>query len=515
MKPEATGMEIDLNTKLFALGIVGAGAMGRGIVQVAAAGGISVKLFDVNPEQSKKAINFISRMLERAADKGQMSKSEASAACDRIEIIDSLNALAQCQIVIEAATENPDIKKNIYTELEDLLSRNAIIGTNTSSLSITTLATSLKYPERFIGMHFFNPVPLMRLVEVIDGVRTDPAVGDKLMELGRLMTREPIRCKDAPGFLVNQVGRGYNIEAAHIYSEQIAEITDLDRILSEGAGFRMGPFTLLDLTGLDVTHPATELIYKQFYEEPRYRPNVMMRARMEAGMLGRKTKQGFYAFSDGKQVIPKEMPYPTFDGRPIWISKAEERGYEAVSKIISKIGAKTETTNMPSDDALIIVTPIGDDITTAATSQGLDPARTLGIDTLIGLSKRRTLMTNPGTKAEFRDAAHGLFTSDGVNATVVRDCPGFICQRILSTICNIGCQIAQLGTAEPEDIDRAVVLGLNYPSGPLTFGDQIGPKNVLRVLEACQRLYGDPRYRPSPWLRRRAELGLSLFDKEI
>lgn len=508
-------MAINLDSDDFILGVVGAGAMGRGIVQVAAAGGLRVRLFDVNAEQTKDAVKFIGGMLGRAAEKGQMTAEAAEAAKNRIEIIASTKDFAPCRIVIEAATENPQIKNRIYADLEEIVAEDAIIATNTSSLSVTTLASPLKHPARFVGMHFFNPVPLMRLVEVIDGVLTRPEVGDVLMELGRRMTREPVRCADAPGFLVNQVGRGYNIEAAHIFSEQVAGIADLDRILSEGAGFRMGPFTLLDLTGLDVTHPATELIYRQFYEEPRYRPNVMMRARMEAGMLGRKTGRGFYAYPEGKQDFPAEDPYPEYDGRPVWISRAEPDGHKALSGIVSKVGGNLETGDKPGKDALILVTPIGDDVTSTAVAQGLDPARTLGVDTLVGLSTRRTIMTNPATKADYRDAAHGLLTGDKVKATVIRDCPGFVCQRIISTICNIGCQIAQFGTAAPEDIDKAVVLGLNYPNGPLTFGDKLGPRNVLRILEACQRLYGDPRYRPSPWLRRRAALGLSLFDKEI
>ena len=508
-------MAINLDSEDFILGVIGAGAMGRGIVQVAAAGGLKVKLFDVNQAQSQDALEFIGKMLGRAADKGQMTEESALAASARIEVIEMTRGLSDCQIVIEAATENPDIKNKIYADLEDIMAEDAIIATNTSSLSITTLASPLKIPERFVGMHFFNPVPLMRLVEVIDGVRTAVEVGDTLMELGRRMTREPVRCQDAPGFLVNQVGRGYNIEAAHIHSEKVAEIPELDRILTEGAGFRMGPFTLLDLTGLDVTHPATELIYRQFYEEPRYRPNVMLRARMEAGMLGRKSGKGFYDYPSGKQDFPAEAGYPSYDQSPVWISKAEPEGHKVLLETISKIGGNIETSDRPSDDALILVTPIGDDVTTAVLAQGLDPARTLGVDTLVGFSTRRTIMTNPATHADFRDAAHGLLTGDGVKASVIRDCPGFVCQRIISTICNIGCQIAQFGTAGPEDIDKAVVLGLNYPNGPLTFGDKLGPKNVLRVLEACYRLYGDPRYRPSPWLRRRAELGLSLFDKEI
>jgi len=232
-------------------------------------------------------------------------------------------------------------------------------------------------------------------------------------------------------------------------------------------------------------------------------------------MLGRKSGRGFYDYSSGKQAFPKEATYPSYDGRPVWISKSETEGHEALTETISKIGGHLETGDFPSSDALILVTPVGEDVTTTTVAQGLDPKRTLGVDTLVGLATRRTIMTNPATDLSYRETAHGLLTADGVKATVIRDCPGFVCQRIISTICNIGCQIAQFGTAEPEDIDKAVVLGLNYPNGPLTFGDKLGPKNILKILEACQRIYGDPRYRPSPWLRRRAELGLSLFDKEI
>jgi 3-hydroxybutyryl-CoA dehydrogenase len=213
--------------------------------------------------------------------------------------------------------------------------------------------------------------------------------------------------------------------------------------------------------------------------------------------------------------VPEEAPPPAYDGRPVWISPVEKDGFRALGEIVGKIGAPLDRGDKPGKDSLILVTPIGEDVTTTALAQGLDPARTLGVDTLVGLKTRRTVMTNPATKAEFRAAAHGLMTQDGVKATVIRDCPGFVGQRVISMICNIGCQIAQFGTAAPEDIDKAVVLGLNYPNGPLTFGEVLGPRNILRILDALICFYGDPRYRASPWLRRRASLGLSLFAKEI
>lgn len=489
--------------------------MGRGIAQVAAAGGVNVRLYDLNGEQTKEAVAFIENMLNRAAEKGRMAPEDVAAAMGRLKAITDPKDFAPCEIVIEAATENLEIKKKIFAQLEEIVAEDAIIVTNTSSLSVTTIASACKHPERVAGFHFFNPVPLMRLVEVIEGIRTEPWVGDALMTLGKRMTREPVRLKDAPGFLVNQVGRGYNIESQHIQHECVADYVDIDRILREGAGFRMGPFELLDLTALDVTHPATELIYNQFYQEARYRPSSVMRARLEAGLLGRKVGKGYYSYEGGKQAVPDEAPAPEYDGRPVWISGVEAEGSKALTEIVSAAGAPLDRGDKPGKDSLILVTPIGEDITTTALKQELDPERTLGVDTLVGLKTRRTVMTNPATKAEFRDAAHGLMSKDGVKATVIRDCPGFIGQRVISMICNIGCQIAQFGTATPEDIDKAVVLGLNYPNGPLTFGEVLGPKNIVRILDSLICFYGDPRYRASPWLRRRAMLGLSLFTKEI
>lgn len=508
-------MAIDASKEDLLIGVCGAGAMGRGIVQVAAAGGVNVRVFDINKEQLKDAVNFIDNMLGRAVEKGRMEADAHKVAINRIQMIDSMEGFRECDIVIEAATENLDIKKKIFEEIEKNVRDETIIATNTSSLSVTTIASACEKPERIAGFHFFNPVPLMRLVEVIDGVLTLPEVGDQLMVLGARMTREPVRLKDAPGFLVNQVGRGYNVETQHLQAECVGEFADLDRILRDGAGFRMGPFELMDLTGLDVTHPASELIYRQFFDEPRYRPSTVMQSRMEAGILGRKTGRGYYRYEDGKKVEPDAKPAPEYDGRSVWISKAEPDGHTALSEIVDKCGGQIDNGDTPSPVSLILVTPVGQEVTQAAIEQGLDATRTLGVDYLIGLSTHRTVVTNPATKSEYRDSAHGLLTADDVGATVVRDCPAFVCQRVLSTICNIGCQIAQLGTAEPDDIDKAVVLGLNYPSGPLTFGETLGAKNVLRILEGLYASYGDPRYRPSPWLRRRALLGLSLFDTEI
>ena len=504
-------MPNDPNSDSYLIGVLGAGAMGRGIAQVAAAGGMRVRLFDANPDAVQDAHKFIGNMFNRAAERGRMTTDEAAAALSRVEPADSMQGFADCDTVVEAIIENLEIKHKVLADLEGIIREDAIIASNTSSLSVTTIASCCKHPSRVAGFHFFNPVPLMPLVEVIAGVLTEEWVCEALMTIGRRMTREPVRVNDAPGFLVNQVGRGFNIEAAHMVQEGISDTVSIDRIMREGAGFRMGPFQLMDLTGLDVTHPATVLIYQQAFDEPRFRPAMMMEARTKAGRLGRKTGAGFYEYEDGKAVELAEAPAPAYDGRAIWVSNAEPEGRAIVVEALKEVGANLDEGSVPGLDSVILVTPIGDDATTCAVDQGLDAKRTIAVDTLIGFERRRTLMTTPITDPAFRDAAHGALSTADVPATVVRDGPGFVAQRIIAMICNVGCSVAQLGVAAPGDIDKAVTLGLNYPYGPLTFGDRIGADKILRILEAIHGLYRDPRYRPNPWLIRRAKLGVSLL----
>ena len=505
----------DANRPDLTVGVIGTGAMGRGIVQVAAAGGMNVLMTDSRPGAAQEARDFIQKMLARAAEKGSMSKDDVAAAMNRIKIVGGPAEMKPCHVVIEAIVENLDAKRQLFAEIENIVGPDCILATNTSSLSVTTIAAKLKTPQRFAGFHFFNPVPLMKLVEVIDGLQTENWATESLMVIGRRMTREPVRLTDAPGFLVNQVGRGFTLEAAHLAYEGVAGFADVDRVMRDVGGFRMGPFELMELTGLDVTHPASELIYDQFFQEPRYRPNLIMRARYEAGVLGRKSKKGFYDYdAEMKAIVPPEPPAPAAYPGHVWVSPAEPHGHAVLSELLKKIGASIETGRRPSANALILVTPIGEDATTCAVEQELDPKRTVAVDTLFPMVKRRTIMCTPLTDHVYRNAAHGLLASDGVAVTVCRDSPGFIAQRIVAMIVNIGCSIAQSRTAQPADIDKAVTLGLNYPNGPFKFGDVLGPQRVHKVLASMYRIYGDPRYRPNIWLTRRARLGVSLLTPE-
>ncbi|MDB5786217.1 3-hydroxyacyl-CoA dehydrogenase [Caballeronia mineralivorans] len=500
------------------LGIVGSGAMGRGIAQIAALGGLSVRLYDTNQQAIAAARDYLADTLSKLAAKGKLNEADAHAALARIHAAGAIGDLADCDVVIEAIVEKLEIKRELFRELEGVVGEQCILASNTSSLSITAIAAGCAKPERVVGLHFFNPVPLMKVVEVIDGLRGDPTAGDALMALGRQMGHTAVRAKDMPGFIVNHAGRGMNTEGLRIASEGVASFADIDRIMREQAGFRLGPFELLDLTALDVSHPVMESIYHQFYEEPRFTPSPITGTRLAGGLIGRKVGEGFYKYVDGKQQIPDEAPAPTTLPRRVWVSRSSAHAREEVFKLIAKMEANVtiDSGGTPALDSLIIVTPLGHDATTACVAEKLDASRTVAIDTLFPLADaaRRTIMTTPATTAEFRDAAHALFAFDGVPVTVIRDSTGFVAQRVVATIVNIGCDIAQQRIATPADIDLAVTLGLGYPHGPLALGDALGASTLLTILRNMQAVLGDPRYRPSPWLTRRAQLGLSLtFDE--
>ena len=505
-------MPLDVSRPDLSLAVIGTGVMGRGIAQIAAQAGIRVLLHDSRPGAAREAKESVSAQLARLAEKGRLDRNAVERAEANLVLLGSLKALASCPIVIEAVAENLETKRELFRSLEEIVSEDCLMASNTSSFSITAIAAACKRPERIAGFHFFNPVPLMKVVEVVDGLLTAPWAGEALEALALRCGHKPVRAKDTPGFIVNHAGRGYGTEALRILGEGIAEFHEIDRILRDCAGFRLGPFELLDLTGLDVSHPVMESIYRQYYEEPRYRPSPLTGQRVAAGLLGRKSGSGFYRYEEGGK---KEIPEPTAPAarpRRVWISPID-LGVE-LSRCVANLDVEIDSGRRPWRESLCLVAPIGDDATSMAIELELDPARTVAVDCLLGLDKRRTLMTTPVTSAQMRDAAHGLFAGDGVPVSIIHDSPGFVAQRVIAQIVNIACDIAQQRIASPADVDLAVTLGLGYPQGPLAWGDAIGAGTVLDILEALHEFYGDPRYRPSPWLKRRAMLGVSLLSAE-
>ena len=498
------------------LAVVGTGAMGRGIAQIAAQAGSTVTLYDTQAAAMAAAQQGIGAQWDKLAEKGRMDAADVAACKARLQTATSLQALAGCDLVVEAIVEKLDVKAALFAQLEDIVRPDTVLASNTSSLSITAIAAQLKRPQRVAGYHFFNPVPLMKGVGVIAGLRTDAAVCAALCDYARQMGHTPVMAQDTPGFIVNHAGRGYGTEALRIVSEGVADFATIDRILRDQAGFKLGPFELMDLTALDVSHPVMESIYHQYYEEARYRPSVITAQRLAGGVLGRKTGEGFYRYENNVAQVAPEPPAPqVVEMPPVWVSPRAARRAELL-QLLKDLGAKIETGQSPSAHALTLVAPLGFDVTTVAVVERLDPARTVGIDLLIddATTRRRVLATNPATRTDMRDAAHALFARDGKAVSVIRDSGGFVTQRVVATIVNIAADICQQRICTPADLETAVTLGLGYPMGPLAMGNRYGPTNVLEVLFNLQTVYGDQRYRPSPWLRRRGAIGLSLLHEE-
>ena len=496
--------------------VIGAGAMGRGIAQIAAQAGSQVWLYDTQAQACLKAQDAVGQMWDTLQAKGRLSADSVVSYKSRLHVASSLQDLKSCDLVIEAIIERLDIKKSLFAELESLLPLGTVMATNTSSLSITAIAAGLHRPAQCAGFHFFNPVPLMKVVEVIAGLKTDTAVCDRLFSYAKQMGHTPVHAHDTPGFIVNHAGRGYGTEALRVVSEGVSDFATIDRILKDQAGFKLGPFELFDLTALDVSHPVMESIYNQYFQEPRYRPSVITAQRFEAGLVGKKVGEGFYKYTDGKALTAPEPPPPVVDAMPpVWVSPRASRRVELL-QLLKDLGAHIETESTPSAQALILVAPLGFDVTTVAVVDLLDPSRTVGIDMLFddSATRRRVLATNPATRVDMRNAAHALFATDGKAVSVIRDSAGFVTQRVVATIVNIACDMCQQRVCSPQDLDLAVTLGLGYPLGPLALGNLLGPANNLEILFNMQTVYGDPRYRPSPWLRRRGAIGLSLLQTE-
>lgn len=493
---------LDVSRSDFTAAVAGAGTMGRGIAQVLAQCGARTLLYDAQPGAAARALESIAQALAKQAEKGRIKDPDAIV--KRIEVVPGLQAFAPCHVVVEAIVEDLATKRVLFSELEDIVDEHCILASNTSSLSVTAMAAGCKRPGRVAGYHFFNPVPVMKIVEVVDGVLTEPWATDALTALAQRFGHTPVRCKDTPGFIVNHAGRAFVPESLRVLSEGVADHATIDRILMDAAGFRIGPFGLMDLVGLDVAHAVMKSMYEQYFEEPKYRPSFISEPRVAAGLLGRKTKRGWYEYAPDIQM-PPEAVAPRAKPASVW-------AVPELKELLLGLGARVDA--KPGADTVCFVAPLGLDTTAAALEHKLDPTRTVAVDPLFGFTKRRTLMTTPVTRKDVRDQAHGLLASDGIPLSVIKDSPGFVAQRVVAHIVNVGCDIVQMRIATPEDLDRAVMLGLGYPKGPLAMGDALGAKRILAVLQNMHELYQEPRYRPSPWLRRRAELGVSLLTPE-
>src|SRR6266851_3484993 len=317
--------------------VAGAGTMGRGIVQVLAQCGARTLVYDAQPRAAAIAKEAIGQSLGKLAEKGRLKPADVQDTLGRIEVAYSLQGFAPCHVVIEAIVEDLNEKRKLFGSLENVVAQSCILASNTSSLSVTAMAAGCKRPGRVAGYHFFNPVPVLKIVEVVDGVRTEPWATEALSALAQRFGHTAVRCKDTPGFIVNHAGRAFVPEALRVLSEGVADFAAVDRILVDAAGFRIGPFGLMDLVGLDVNHAVMKSMYQQYFEEPKYRPSFLVEPRVAAGLLGRKTGRGWYEYGkDGTAVKLPEPPAPRARPASVW-------AVPELKELISRSGVKLES----------------------------------------------------------------------------------------------------------------------------------------------------------------------------
>ena len=496
--------------------VVGAGAMGRGIAQMMLEAGSKVTLYDTQTAQLEAAKAGIAAGLAKRVEKGVFDAPTVLALLAQLSTCSDVAQLAGCDLVVEAIVERLDVKQTVLTAVQNVVGESCVVASNTSSLSVTAIAAGLPFPTQVLGWHFFNPVALMKVVEVVGAARTAEGLVEKLAAYTRRFGHTPVICQDTPGFIVNHAGRAYGTEALAMVREGVADFATIDAILRDAAGFRMGPFELMDLTALDVSHPVMESVYTQYYQDPRYRPSNLAAQRLAAGLLGRKTNAGFYQYVEGKaqNATPAAPVLGELPNR-VWFAPMEASTRDWLMRCALSAGVVVEHSgSAPSDEALVICSPLGQDVTSQVLLHQLPAARTVGVDGFLPLDgvKRLTLMSNPATQPAALASACAWLATSGKAVSCVRDSAGFVTQRVLAMVVAIACEIAQQGIASPPDIDNGVRLGLGYPQGPLAWGDALGAVRCAQTLAALQHSTGDARYRPAAWMHRRAVLGLSLLD---
>jgi 3-hydroxybutyryl-CoA dehydrogenase len=486
------------------VGVVGAGVMGTGIAQVAALAGHAVRLYNHRPGKADKAVADIGRALARLVEKGRLDAAAAGAARARIEVAGSLQALAGAAFVIESVIEDLDVKRSVFTALEDIVDAGCILATNTSSLSVTAIGGVLARPQRLVGLHFFNPAPLMALVEVVRGLATDPQVAATAYATVAAWGKQPVHAASTPGFIVNRVARPYYGEALRLLTEGAGDAATIDAVLRECGGFRMGPFELMDLVGTDINLAVTQAVFDGFFNDPRYAPSLVQREMVSAGFLGRKTGRGYYRYGDDAvQPAPRTEPHA-----PAPAGACIAPAYEALRARLQAAGIACTVADAGGPACLHIGgAQVWLTDGRSATQRAFDDAHpdTILFDLLAdpGTAPRVALARADGCADGPWRAAVGLFQAAGCAVTRIDDVPGMVVMRVVAMLANEAADAVNGGVCSASAVDAAMRLGVNYPRGPLAWADAIGLAHVHTVLTHLAATYGADRYRISPLLRRR------------
>jgi 3-hydroxybutyryl-CoA dehydrogenase len=486
--------------------VVGTGTMGQGIAQVALVAGHPVRLYDAVPGRAREAADAIGARLDRLVEKERLTGAVRDAARARLRPAGSLAELADCALVVEAVVERLDAKQELLRALEDVVGDDCLLATNTSSLSVTAIGGALRVPGRFVGLHFFNPAPLLPLVEVVPGFATDATSATRAYETARAWGKKPVACADTPGFLVNRIARPFYAEAFAVYEDQGADPATIDAVLRESGGFRMGAFELTDLIGQDVNESVTHSVWQAFFQDVRFTPSLAQRRLVESGRLGRKSGQGWYDYRDGAERPEPHTAEPA--DPPAYVVVEGDLGPAAeLVAMIREAGIEIRKEEEEEEDnGARFVLPGGGQLVLADGRTSAEFRDVVHFDlaldyrtaTRVALSHSQD--TPPRTVAE----ATGLFQALGKKVSVIGDVPGMIVARTVARIIDLAVEAVAKGVATEEDVDTAMRLGVNYPLGPLEWSRRLGgawARSVLGNLHGCAPT---GRYAPSSALYRHA-----------
>jgi 3-hydroxybutyryl-CoA dehydrogenase len=485
--------------------VIGAGTMGSGIAEVAAVAGHRVYLRDSSLEALDKGLAQIRRSLDKRVQRGRMDVAQRGAILERLVPAGVDTVLHDVGLVIEVIVEDLEAKVAALSRIEAQIDSEAIIATNTSSLSVTALAGRLARPERVVGMHFFNPATVLPLVEVIAGHSTAPEVAQCIADTARAWGKVPVICSSTPGFIVNRVARPYYGEALRLLQEQATSPPSLDAVLRESGGFKMGPCELMDLVGHDVNFAVTRSVYQGFFDDPRYKPSLVQKALVDAGWLGRKSGRGFFDYREGATpAVPEEAS--DLGVQPARVRVEGHLGPAAALEDLLRSQEAIEVQHTAGPgllrvDGLALALSDGRTATERSAAAG-EPVVLFDLALDWDQCTRVALAAPLQASTEHLAKAIGMFTLLGKKVTVLSDVPGMAVMRTVAMLVNEAADAVYQGVASAEDVDAAMKMGVNYPIGPMAWGCRIGLPHVLTVMQYLAQAYGDGRYRPSVWLQR-------------
>jgi 3-hydroxybutyryl-CoA dehydrogenase len=490
------------------VGVIGAGSMGAGIAQVAAMAGHPVRLLDAREGAAEQAISGIGLSFARLVGKGKLTAAHSHAAQARLLPASSLAELADSGLVIEAIVEDLTAKQDLLRTLEALLPADCLLASNTSSLSITAIAAVLKTPSRLAGLHFFNPVPSMALVEVISGLASDPQIIDRLQETALAWGKTPVRAPSTPGFIVNRVARPYYGEALRLLNEGATDSATLDAIFREAGGFRMGPFELMDLIGLDINLAVSQSVWAAFFNDPRYAPSPIQQEMVAAGFLGRKSGRGFYRYGqDAELRTPISVPARAMPPKPLIfadgaLAKALGERLHERHLPFQAAGSSPDGRVAEAGGAVLYITD-GRSASERAARKGVSNTVLVDLALDYDSATRLAIATAEQCSPAAAEAAAGLLQAAGFAVSPLADVPGLAVMRSVCMLANEAADAVYQQVCDARTVDLAMRLGTSYPLGPLAWAEAIGLKQVRRVLSNLAASYGEDRYRVSPLLARK------------